>query len=296
MRKSFIILVLILLVAGFSNRAEIEQKAGEFFRSVSGEFLSRFKQTAEDIIAEEIEKRIITPSPLRVPVEPATPVRAPLSIEGVIEWTNYERQQENLPPLAHNALLDRAAAAKVDDMFRRQYFEHVSPSGEGPGDLADRAGYEYIMAGENLAMGIFSDDKDLVAAWMASQGHKENILHVRYQEIGVSVKRGMFEGRSVWLAVQEFGLPASACPAPDKALAAAIEAGKAELSAFEAELAARRQEIDSTEPKQGKEYNDKVRAYNDRVAEYNALLEGVKRQVSEYNGQVRELNDCVAGA
>jgi uncharacterized protein YkwD len=92
-------------------------------------------------------------------------------------------------------------------MFENQYFAHESPTGEKVSDLAKKFGYDFLLIGENLAMGNFSSDEDLVLAWMESPGHRENILNEKYQEIGVAVKKGIFEGKEVWIAVQHFGLP-----------------------------------------------------------------------------------------
>ena len=39
-----------------------------------------------------------------------------------------------------------------------------------------------------------------------------NILNTKYEEIGVAVGRGQFQGHQTWLAVQEFGKPAASCP------------------------------------------------------------------------------------
>ena len=64
-------------------------------------------------------------------------------------------------------------------------------------------------------MGNFKNDQDLVSAWLNSPGHRANILNTRFTEIGTAVLKGFYEGREVWMAVQEFGLPLSSCPNPD---------------------------------------------------------------------------------
>src|SRR6185369_15716694 len=117
-----------------------------------------------------------------------------------------------LPALKENALLDKAAKKKLDDMFAQQYFEHINPQGKGPSDLAKSVGYDYIAIGENLALGNFKNDAELVQAWMDSPGHRANILNKQYTEIGVAVGQGTYEGKKTWLAVQEFGRPTSSCP------------------------------------------------------------------------------------
>ena len=162
----------------------------------------------------------MTPPPIRVEREASG---AELTIVGTIAKTNDERRTRGLPELAANAKLAAAARVKADDLFARQYFEHVSPTGAGPADLAREAGYEYIEIGENLALGNFSDDADLVRAWMESPGHRANILNKEYEEIGVAVGKGTFEGETTWMAVQVFGRPLPDCPKPDAVLKAQID-------------------------------------------------------------------------
>ena len=172
-------------------------------------------------------------------------------------------------------------------MFMRQYFEHTSPVGVEVSDLGKEVGYEFIIIGENLALGNFKDDQVLVDAWMASPGHRANILNTHYSEIGVAVGKNTFEGRTVWMAVQHFGLPKSACPQADHVLLSFI-------SSMESDLSARRSLIDSGAVYQGQTEGEQIKAYNELVDIYNALILETKRKVAEYNKEVRIFNDCVA--
>jgi len=107
-----------------------------------------------------------------------------LTVKGVIDNTNKQRALNgDLPVLKENFKLNFSAEKKLQDMFVKQYFEHNSPEGIGVGDLGLQAGYEYIIIGENLALGNFKDDASLVDAWMASPGHRANILNKKYTEI-----------------------------------------------------------------------------------------------------------------
>ena len=82
--------------------------------------------------------------------------------------TNAERKAvASLPALKENAELDKSAAAKVADLFAKQYFEHESPDGKGPSDLALAAGYKYAIIGENLAEGNFESDQAVMDAWLS---------------------------------------------------------------------------------------------------------------------------------
>lgn len=232
-----------------------------------------------------------TPGALRVIKEAVTKERG-LSSVGIIASTNLERAAAGVAPLRENNALRAAAEAKVSDLFGRQYFEHESPTGEGPSDLARSAGYAYILVGENLALGNFEDDQAVVAAWMNSPGHRANILKEGYQEIGVAARKGMYEGRQVWIAVQEFGVPRAACPSTSDELSGRIDANNRELDEIEKDLQQRKQTIDATSP-YDPAYNAQVDAYNARVAEYNALLGATRELVDTYNIQVRTFNTCL---
>lgn len=245
-------------------------------------------------VIKNIEKEISAPQPLRAPTAPKTSVV--LTKAGVISQTNLERKNNGaLPALKENPMLDAAAQIKLKDMFAKQYFEHISPSGVGPGDLADKVGYDYIYSGENLALGNFNGDIDLVTAWMNSPGHRANILNNKYQEIGVAVGKGMFEGRETWLAVQEFGMPRSACPSPDAALKASIDSDENALTALKTSADQLKADLESSNPKtreENKIYNQKVDEYNALAKQINVLIEELKVLVSKYNAEVEDFNLC----
>ncbi len=279
--RALLLLIVAALGAGYYYRADLN----EWFKG------AKTKITEEIGVLKEIQKEVFAPTPLRGPIE-ETP--AFLTAGGTIIETNRQRAANgSLPALTFNAQLAAAAQAKVDDMFARQYFAHESPSGAGPSDLADAAGYEYLMVGENLALGNFADDATLVQAWMDSPGHRANILNARYTEIGVAVKRGVYEGHNVWLAVQEFGRPLSDCPAPSESLDARIEAHNAELGQMQAELNTREEEIKANRRKRGTEYERQVEEYNALVEQYNELVAETKAMIADYNFQVNEFNACI---
>jgi hypothetical protein len=243
-----------------------------------------------DFLKKEIEKEVSTPPPLRV--EKEVP-EAYLTRAGVIQWTNAQRAKYGLPPLKENPRLDVSAELKVQDMFEKQYFAHLSPSGEGVKDLAEVVGYEFIAIGENLALGNFQNDETLVQGWMDSPGHRANILNPSYQDIGVAVQKGQFEGRSVWLAVQHFGRPLSACPQPDENLKAQIDSNQNEIEKLQTSLATLEAEIKNIKPKRGPAYTQKIEEYNALVSQYNTLIDQTKSLITNYNNQVNLFNQCV---
>lgn len=129
-----------------------------------------------------------------------------LSTDAIINITNANRTKiNNVPFLEENYILNQIAQRRLNDMFENQYFAHKSPAGVGPADVAKLAGYDYVILGENIAMGEYKNELDLVEAWMNSPGHRKNILNPTFKEIGVAVRKGLYKGNEVWLAVQVFG-------------------------------------------------------------------------------------------
>jgi hypothetical protein len=216
-----------------------------------------------------------------------------LTRQGVIEHTNRQRETEGLLPLHQNSELDRAAEAKLEDMFKKQYFEHESPEGKGPAEVIKGAGYSYLVVGENLALGSFHNDATLVQAWMDSPGHRANIMNNRFQEIGVAVRKGSFEGQEVWLAVQEFGTPLSFCPQPNDNLKDQINDHRSKLRKMEADLAKQKQALDSGQYKTEQEHNEAVADYNTLVRDMNSLSHATESLVNTYNAEVKQFNGCL---
>lgn len=169
---------------------------------------------------------VLTPEPLKGPINQPG---GQLTTAGTLAATNRHRAIYDLAPLRTNAALDSAAQKKVDDMFMKQYFAHEAPDGTGPADLVTAVNYQYIRVGENLALGNFASDGALVQAWMDSPGHRENILHKGFSEIGLAVGEENFEGTRVWLAVQTFAAPLASCPRVDPALKKEFDQQKVNL-------------------------------------------------------------------
>lgn len=218
-----------------------------------------------------------------------------LSKENIIILTNKERADNGaLPELKENDKLDLSAEIKLQDMFAKQYFEHISPIGVGVGDLGSKVSYEYITIGENLALGDFKDDKALIDAWMASSGHRANILNKKYTEIGIAVGKGKFEGKDVWIAVQHFGLPKSICPTIDEVLHGIINQDQQIIKSMGTELLDMRSKIESGVTFEGKTPFEQINIYNSEVLYYNKLISEIKQKIIQYNDQVKAFNLCIS--
>lgn len=131
-------------------------------------------------------------------------VSTDISIDALITETNAERIKTGLKPLALNPKLSQAAQDKANDMFANNYWAHFSPAGVSPWYFFEKENYHYLYAGENLAKD-FSNSQSIIAAWMNSEKHRENILKPEYQEVGFAVRDGTLLGQPTVLVVQMFG-------------------------------------------------------------------------------------------
>lgn len=136
-----------------------------------------------------------------------------ITINEVVTGTNSERTRAGLPTLSYSEKLADAARRKAANMIEEDYWAHNSPSGKTPWVWFKSAGYSYLYAGENLAKDFGSTDR-MVAAWMASPTHRDNIVNAKYTEIGVAVVPGTLQGKDTMLVVQLFGTPSTGSVAP----------------------------------------------------------------------------------
>ena len=120
---------------------------------------------------------------------------------------NSERHADNLNPLVLDDRLLAIAREHSRDMVNRGYFNHVDPDGSAPKDRLHAAGYTCLkISGENIFQNnLFSrvtirgnqksydwNSLDQIAEstvkeWMASPGHRQNILQKLYLRTGVGV-------------------------------------------------------------------------------------------------------------
>ncbi len=109
-----------------------------------------------------------------------------LSTDQILNLVNKDREAYGLPKLSNNPTLNKAAYAKAQDMLAFNYFDHISPTGTKPWQFFKSSGYNYVYAGENLAIN-FTDANDLESSWMESPKHRDNILSPNFSEVGLAV-------------------------------------------------------------------------------------------------------------
>ncbi|HEX6292211.1 MAG TPA: CAP domain-containing protein [Herpetosiphonaceae bacterium] len=121
----------------------------------------------------------------------------------VIVLTNEHRRAAGCGNLLWNPALGAAAQRHADDMAASNYFSHNSRNGRSFATRIRQAGYRYRLAAENIAAGQQSPE-EVVATWMASPGHRANILNCRLRHIGIGFgANGGSAYGTYW--VQDFG-------------------------------------------------------------------------------------------
>lgn len=117
---------------------------------------------------------------------------APLPVAGAVDdWAgrmldriNEYRTLNDLPPLALDPALMRAAMAHTHDMAENDMFNHTGSDGTDLGTRLDRVEYRFLQAAENLAGGTESPERT-VDLWMVNSGHRHNLLNPRFRDIGI---------------------------------------------------------------------------------------------------------------
>ena len=130
---------------------------------------------------------------------------------------NRERAGHGESPLRVDAALQCAAQRHSEDMASGDYFDHVGPGGDTPLSRISHCGYIYSSrvgyeVGENIGWGTLwlATPRAMVAAWMASPGHRENILDGNYRDTAIGVVArpvaSLARGQSGAIYTQDFGV------------------------------------------------------------------------------------------
>ena len=124
---------------------------------------------------------------------------------------NAERRAHGLRPLHASGSLRTAARRHAYDMARRKYFGHVTTGGRTVLDRVRVTGYGRrgsFSVGENIFYGLrpLPSPARVMAAWMASPGHRQQILNPAWHEFGIGpVMRPPVRGRGGVTVVAVFG-------------------------------------------------------------------------------------------
>lgn len=111
----------------------------------------------------------------------------------VLCLVNERRAAAHVGLLRENRQLDHAANAYVQRMVSQRFFSHSDPSGQSFDRRFGASGYlahaVSWLGGENLGWGAGNNGSPeaIVKAWMASSGHRANMLDPTYRDIGIGL-------------------------------------------------------------------------------------------------------------
>jgi len=142
-------------------------------------------------------------------VDAPAPAPGPAAAPLIEQWRaemlaslNAQRAATGAGPLADCGTLDMAAQRHSEDQAAHTTMSHTGSDGSSPWDRMARAGYTgWNVVAENVAYG-YPTVGDVMAGWMASTGHRTNILNPSVTQVGTGRATGP-DGRPYW--TQDFG-------------------------------------------------------------------------------------------
>lgn len=148
----------------------------------------------------------------RNPISQVLSYATQISVNDLLADTNDMRGLYNTSPLKLSQSLSSAAQAKANDMATRNYWSHATPEGNQPWIFVTNQNYSYQKLGENLAAG-FADSQATIKGWMASEGHRKNLLDPTFAEVGFGFANNpdyAANGGPMTIVVAFYGRPSTA--------------------------------------------------------------------------------------
>jgi uncharacterized protein YkwD len=122
------------------------------------------------------------PTPTPTPTLPGGPSEFELEAWRLV---NQQRAANGLPPLAWASELWCAAHAHSVDMATNNCFSHSGClDNSSPWQRITACSYQLAASGENIVAG-YPSPASVVQTWMASSGHRANILNPSFRDLGV---------------------------------------------------------------------------------------------------------------
>lgn len=176
--------------------------------TVAGQALTAADLTAVVSKKKKKKKKTTTAKkPVTTPTKttPAVPVTKPVesgSLESeVVTLTNTYRVANGCGAMRIDTRLVAAARAHSTDMVTKDFFSHTGSNGSTFVQREVGAGYSTGASAENIAWG-YQSPKEVVDGWIASPGHKANILNCGSVAVGVGLAYKA-DGTPYW--TQDFG-------------------------------------------------------------------------------------------
>ena len=128
-------------------------------------------------------------------------VFSPTSEQELVARANQSRVDAGLAPLHVDAELTAIARWRSQDMSVRGYFSHaIPPTGRKVFATLEEEEYCFTLAGENIGWNSHGADiatERIHQAFLASPGHRANIVAAPWSAIGVGAYKGP-DGKKLW--------------------------------------------------------------------------------------------------
>jgi uncharacterized protein YkwD len=158
---------------------------------------------------------VVVPSAPPAQAAPCPGARKPASraqaSAALLCLVNRERAARGVRALTRDRRLAGVARRHARDLVRHHFFSHDSPRRGSLRARVARSGWtrgrSRWVVGENLATGRgrAASPRRIVRAWMASPGHRANILGPSFSSAGLGIARGMPNGGRGRTVVMTFG-------------------------------------------------------------------------------------------
>ena len=138
-----------------------------------------------------------------------------------LELVNAARAEAAPPSLTFDDELMVAADDHSAWMDATDTFSHTGADGSSPEDRITAAGYEATRMGENISFFSGTDETGATAAatthfveelhegFMDSPDHYQNLVNPDFQDVGISLIEGDYQGSPAIFVTQDFGTPES---------------------------------------------------------------------------------------
>ena len=188
-----LIAFILTLILGLPVRPVLKKDVTD---SKIGSYMLMQTSGAEKFV-NEIFGGVIEASLTYLTIKPGSKESIPIAVERteltvdfvseteMFKFVNRERRDKGISELSWAPEIVPVSRAHAKDMWERKYFSHYSPEGYDVGDRLDKAGIEYRLAGENLAMAPTLATAN--TGFMNSEGHRANILEPKFKKVGIGV-------------------------------------------------------------------------------------------------------------
>jgi uncharacterized protein YkwD len=198
-----------MLVSSFLTRGDLASSIQRQANDILGNLKTLKTQQHPVPIIVEIKS---IPVSVSSSIERVVPGELLLEEKTMIDLTNLERRKVGRSELQFNDILAQAARKHSENMAKLNIFAH-EVEGKNVDYRVQQVGYRYRTVGENLSYSWsngypfshphYSVEKAVIGL-MNSPGHKENILHPEFTQIGIGIHITP-DGRKYF--TQVFGTP-----------------------------------------------------------------------------------------